>query len=228
MKGGQIEMELDRTGRRFTGEYPASDDGGGEGFCPECGQSLDLTRHKKVLAKRRTLEPYIFLIFGLCLLVVFGTRAWNGHLEFSSVDQQIAALRVSTLTSKVDDTMGEVLEQQRNLQLDFQQDITGLGLGLFTLVVGSVSCLRERPEAVEGRRKRLIAQRLVSSGRPRAGGSLWVPVELVAITIARMLLLIFVTIIGLQLLRGVPLSPQLVDQALTRTVAVVVSIVRFL
>jgi hypothetical protein len=54
---------------------------GDDAFCPECGQSLVLTRHEKAMVKRRTLEPFVFLIFGLCLVVVFGLRVWNTHRE---------------------------------------------------------------------------------------------------------------------------------------------------
>jgi hypothetical protein len=203
---------------------PSPDAERDESFCPECGQSLDLARHAEAPVKRRTLEPFVFLFFGLCLLVVFGTRAWNAHLQFSSVDQQIAALRVQTLTSKLDDTMGEVLEQQRNLQLGFQQDIAGLGLGLLTLIVGAVSWLHERPEVADGQQNGLRPQHLPPSRRSQVGRSPWELGALVATTLVRMLLLLFVSIVGLQLIRGSPPSLQLVDEALTRIIAIVVTI----
>src|SRR5690349_7434768 len=143
----------------------ASKEGDGP-FCPECGQSLDFARHEKEPVKRRTLEPFVFLIFGLCLTVAFGLRTWDAHLALPSLEQHIAALssrapatdgdrpRPGNPSMVVADTMGEVLEEQLDLRLAFQRGITGLGLGLFTIVVGAMSWLRESPELVAEQRKR--------------------------------------------------------------------------
>src|SRR5690348_15181435 len=66
-----------------------------EGYCPECGQSLDLTRHRETPIKRRTLEPFVFLIFGLCLTVAFGMRAWHTHVGMVGLGQEMASWRVA-------------------------------------------------------------------------------------------------------------------------------------
>jgi hypothetical protein len=220
-------------------ENPASDDDGDRAFCPECGQSLDVARHQATPVKRRTLESFVFLIFGLCLVIAFALRIWNTHTQLSSRDQQIAVLRTHALAPQgslpkpgnpsmiVSDTMGEVLEEQLDLRLSFQSDITGLGLGLLTLIVAAVSWLHEHPEVADGQRRRMRSQRLRSSDRSQVGGIPWELGGLVAITLVRMALLLFVTIIGAHVIRGTPPSLQLLDQALTRIVALILTIAGF-
>ena len=225
MKGGQVEMADRWSEQLVVDETVVSEVDGAGPFCPECGQSLDLARHAKAPVQRRTMEPFVFLIFGLCLTVAFGIRAWNTHREFSGIDQQIAALRVQTLTLKVDDTLGEVLEQQAALRIGFQRDVTGLVFGLLTVIVGAVSWLHERSEVGDGHRNRMGSQHLVSSDRRQGGGSTRTLGLLLATTLVRMILLLFVIVVGLQLIRGVPPSLQLLDQALTRTITVINGIV---
>ena len=205
-----------------------------ESFCPECGQSLDLARHAKTPVKRRTREPFVFLVFGLCLTVVFGLRTGNALTQLSSVDQQIAALRAQATQEPVRrpgnpsmivaDTLDEVLTNQIDQRVAFQRDVTGLGLGLLTLVVGAVSWLHGRLEPVDGRRMRMSQQSVRRSDRPQIEGSPWHLGGLLATTLVRMLLLLFATNVGLQLIRGTPPSLQLVDEALTRIIAIVVTI----
>ena len=217
----------------------ASDDDGG-GFCPECGQSLDLARHQEAAVKPRTLEPVVFLVFGLFLAVVFGLRAWGAAAQLSSLDQQIAALRVRAQAVQgilpkpvnpamiVADTMSEVLTERIDQQVAFQRDVTGLGLGLLTLIVGAVSWSQERTDVVDGAPKQKGPQHIPSSNLLHVRGGPWGLAGLVATTLVRMVLLLFVIIVGLQLIQGSPPSLQLMDQALTRVVAVIVTIARTL
>lgn len=225
----------ERWTRELLLEEDAASEAGGDGpFCPECGQSLDLTRHRKIPAKRRTREPFVFLILGLCLTVAFGLRAWNTQAQLSRLDQQIAALRAQATQGPVSrpgnpamivaDTLDEVLTDQQALQVGFNRDVTGIELGLFTIIVGAASWLLERREVANGRRKRVSPQDLPSSGRPQAGSSPWEPGCLVATTLVRTILLMFVAIVGIQLIHGVSPSLQLIDQALTRIAALVETI----
>ena len=196
----------------------------GESYCPECGQSLDLTRYQEAPVKRWTLEPFVFLIFGLCLTVVFGLRTWNSHSQLSSLDKQIAALRARQSALEVGDTMGELLTEQAALQVGLQRDLTGLGLGLFTTVVGAVNWLCERHEPVDERRRGTGFRGFLLPVRLQVGTGPWALGAVVAITMVRMGLMMFVTIIVPQLLHNVPPSLQLVDRALTRIAALVSTI----
>ena len=119
-------------------EVSTSDGEGDEPFCPECGQSLDLARLQETPVKRRTLEPFVLLVFGLCLTAAFGLRAWDTLTQLSSLDQQTAALgravqgtfpKPGNPSMIVADTMSEVLSEQAALQVGLQRDLTGLGLG---------------------------------------------------------------------------------------------------
>ena len=203
---------------------------GGEGFCPECGQSLDLTRHHTTLANRRTPEPIVFLIFGLCLVIVFGFRAWDTHLRISNIDQKIMALRAQAANGIhptpgnpamiVADMLDDALTDQLSLDVAFQRDVTGLGLGFLAVVVGAVCWLRERPEVWDQRRKRLGLEAMRPSSQ-LAGVSLWNLGDFVARTLVRVLLIMFVALVRQRLILGVPTPLELFDQVLTRLVVLV-------
>lgn len=205
-----------------------------ESFCPECDQSLDLARHEKATVKRWTLESFVILIFGLCLTVAFGPQAWDTHLRLSRLDQEIAALQVRaaqgtlsspgnppTIVAGAADTMSDVLTGQSALQVGFDRDVTGIELGLFTIIVGVASWLHERPHVVDGRRNRTMPPGVPSSVRRQVGGSARELGGLVAITLVRIVLLLLVATVGLQLIRGTPPSQQLVDEALTRVIILI-------
>lgn len=236
--GGQVNMQKHRTEQPvMEGNLASEDDADGE-FCPECGQSLDLTRHEKAAVRHRRLEPLVFLVFGMCLTIAFGLRTGNTVDQLSSLDQQIVALRAraaqGTLPKPgnpamiVEDTMAEVRTEQIDVQLTFQRDVTGLGLGLFTLVVGAVSRLRQRPRPADARQRPNKPHGPSSSDHPPVAGGAWELGGIVATTLVRMLLLLFVTTIGLLMIQGTPPSVQLLDQTLTRITEIVATIARSL
>lgn len=201
-----------------------------EPYCPEYGQSLDLARHQDAPAKRRTLGPIVFLVFGLCLTIAFGLRAGNTHTQLSRLDQQIAALRVRSAQSTlpkpgnqaigIADMLAELLNEPAALQVGFHRELTGLGLGLLTVVVGATCSLGERPEVWDRWRKRSGLASLPSSSQ-WAGVSLLYLGDFIAKTLVRMLLIEVVVLVRLQLNLGVPPPFELVDHVLTRLIILI-------
>ncbi|HEX5418209.1 MAG TPA: hypothetical protein VFZ25_21340 [Chloroflexota bacterium] len=233
-KGGQVEMEERGTQQLLVDEQTASEEDWIGSFCPECGQSLDLARHHEAPGKRQTWESFIFLIFGLGLTVAFGLRCWNSQLRLSGLDRQIADLRAHAKQSFVPlrgnpsmimaDTMSGLLTEQQDLQLRFQRDLTGLAIGLFTLVIGAANWRHEWPGSVDWWGNRRRPPEFPRSRRSHVGTRAWNLGGPVATSLARVAVVLFVTNLGLQLIRGAPPSLQLVDHALTHIVAIVFTI----
>jgi hypothetical protein len=216
---------------------PTSTTDRGEGFCPECGQSLQLTRHPTDVPKRRTAEPWLVAIVGLCLAVVFGTRTWQARDALADLDRQIAVGRTALThdvfgaSSKRAMAQAEAVTALQTDRASLQQrsarDRTGLGLGLIGLVAGVGAPIR----SAQGLTVRRWRGHAGTDGPPsprnapgQIAASLGAMGSDLASSLFRVLLIVFGGSVAGQLIRGVPLTLDVVDQALGRTIEIVTAV----
>jgi len=216
---------------------PTSTTDRGEGFCPECGQSLQLTRHPRDVPKRQTAEPWLLAIVGLYLVVVFGARSWQAHDAIAGLDREIAVGRTALIhdvfgaSGKQAVVQGEAVialqTDRASWQQRFARDLTGLGLGLIWLVAGAGAPIRSlwRLAARRWRGHADLDGPPPSRNAPgQIAASLWAMGSALAGSLFRVLLVAFGSSVAGQLIRGVPLTVDMVDQELTRTIEIVTAI----
>src|SRR5689334_14865433 len=104
-------MDPQLTEHRQPHDVAASISEAGNSYCPECGQSLDLSHHFIVSTGQRTWESYVFAILGLFLVVVFGLNASRAHRGLFDIDQQIA----DSLASIKVDAYRSLSDQEREI-----------------------------------------------------------------------------------------------------------------
>jgi len=212
---------MERTERSGVPGSPGSPE---ECFCPECGQSLDLSRHVAVPTGQRTLEPYIFAIFGLALVVIFGINAWYAHRAMVAIDQQMADSRASIAQGAygsasdqervVARTVTSYLTERLPIQQRFDQDVAGLALGFVAITVGVGTQIRQRRELSGSTHDGLVMKvtlKLWALGNSVTRPLLWAALMLGAsLTVS-------------QIIQGEPLTLDLMNHALERTVEVIVT-----
>jgi len=204
---------------------PGSPGEPGESFCPECGQSLDLSRHMAVPTGQRTLGSYVFATFGLVFVVVFGINGWYAHRAIVAIDQQI----VDSRTSRVQDVYGSPSDQERvaagtvisylterlPIQQRFDQNVAGLALGILATTVGVGTQIRQRRERSGSTYHSLLGKvtlKLWDLGNSVMRPFLWTVLMLGAsLTVSHVI-------------QGEPLTLDLMNRALERTVAIVVTV----
>lgn len=225
---------MERPGMR---DSSASTANPGECFCPECGQSLQLTRHPGDVTRRRTPEPWLLAIVGLYLAVLFGARTWQVHGVLVSFDRQIEDGRTAMMHDVFGSPSNRAMVQAENvvplltdrvaLQRGFERNVTGLVLGLVAIVTAVGTPIR----TALGLAARRWQGHAEIDGPSYSSLSLvsflirlWALGDTLARLLFRLLLIVFGGAVAAQMVRGVPLTLDVVDQALTRTVDVVTAI----
>lgn len=142
------EVPIDQVG--------TSTEGLGNSFCPECGQSLDLSRQASVPTRHRPLEPYAFAIFGLFIVVVFSNNAWQAQVTLAAINFQMEDSRTSVSVdafSSVSDQERAVtrivngyLAERHTVQEKFAHDMVGVGFGVVVTTLGIGTLIQRRRE----------------------------------------------------------------------------------
>jgi hypothetical protein len=222
-----------------TSENPLSAAGPEKGYCPECGQSLDLSGRLHVATGRGAARRWLLAIVGICLAVLFGVRTWHARDALAGLDRQIEDRRDVTMHDVFgtpsnqemlrDEMVSPLLADRVSLQQSFDRAATGLMLG-FLAIATSIAAgppvrpswnlapgSRRRSEELHGRRSSrgspvLVAIRLGAVGDYLVG------------SLFGTLLVVFGGSVVASVVQGVPASPELIEQALTRTVDVVAAV----
>lgn len=200
-----------------------------DSYCPECGQSLDLSRHSRVPPSRKTWEPWLFLAVGLGLAILFGLQVRQVREEMIGVDQQIAASG-STSTNDAygtrsnqqmlrNDQKNPLLTYHALLRRDLNRDEIGFSLGLLAIAVGISSAIRRR-QGRGGSLGEILAESVL--GQIMLG--LWGCAEILAGSVLRALVIVFALGVGGQILRGAPPTPALVEQAFRHSADILTTI----
>jgi hypothetical protein len=213
----------------------------GTGYCPECGQSLDLARRRDGVVLQRAAGRWPVAVVGLCLILLFGFRTWQAHDTLVGLDREIAGSRAamahdvfgppSNQAVVQAETVSPLLPDRAQLRQQLTDDLTGLALGLIALAAGaggwnrSLVPIMRRPGQghVAGQRASHPLDALVGIIATLAGAG-----NALAGSFVQVLLILFGYFVAAQLVRGGPSTLDLLDQALARTVEIVSTVGRML
>ena len=213
--------------RSYGNQIPALMHDQPETYCPECGQSLDLSRHMALPTGQRTLEACVFALFGLVFVVLFAVNGWYTHRAMLDIDQQIvdswASIAQDAYGSPSDQeraaarTLNSFLTERLPIQQRFDHDVVGVAFGVMMVTLGVGTLIRQRRErgGLAGPSCRGLPTetlcRLWDLGRSVTTPFVWTVV----------LLCVGVTVDDI--IRGEPLTLELLGRALERTVTIVVA-----
>lgn len=207
-------------------------------YCPECGRSLDRSRHADVPRPRGTLEPWAQVIFGVILLLLFGIQLPHGYALLVSVDREIADDRVAAQRDVSGDPGGmlqtrgysELLVYRMQVKRTFERAEAGFALGVVATAIGIFPLVCARRQVIARGSGTTGVGPLTS--RPAAGVGALVLVGTWVASVARGVVRVLMVAAGvallMELLRGTPLTAGLVEQVLDRTIDRAIAVVGLL